>query len=113
MVELLKLKDQYKFINHEFEIDNIQLAANRIEQRAHTIFLSMLLRTGAKIEHILDVAKKVDENISSFSSVCRRVLSKYIVQEINGESCPNCGDKLIMQDGCVKCVNPECGFSKC
>lgn len=104
-------KGQYKFINGEFEIDNIQLAANRVEQRAHTIFLSMLLRTGARIEHICNVAKKVDDNITSFSSVCRRVLSKYIIAEVNGESCPNCGEKLIMQDGCIKCHN--CGFSKC
>lgn len=104
-------KGQYKFINHEFEIDNIQLAADRIEQRAHTIFLSMLLRHGAPIEHIVNVAKKVDENISSFSSVCRRVLSKYIPNETIDEKCPECGGNLIREEGCVHC--DTCSYSRC
>jgi len=107
-------KGQYKFINGEFEIDNIQLAANRVEERALTLSASMLLRHGAPIEKVIHVIKKIDENVSSFSSVVRRYLSKYIPEdELDGESCPDCGDKLIMQDGCVKCVNPECGYSRC
>jgi ribonucleotide reductase alpha subunit len=103
-------KGHYKFINGEFEIDNIQLAAERVEQRAHTIFLSMLLRHGAPIEHIVHVAKKVDENITSFSSACRRILSRYVVLEEN-ERCPNCGSKLVREEGCVHC--DSCEYSKC
>jgi ribonucleoside-diphosphate reductase alpha chain len=113
-------KGQYKFINGEFEIDNIQLAAERVEERTLTLTASMLLRHGAPVEHVIHVIKKIDENISSFSSVVRRYLSRYIKEEIDGETCQNvlangkiCGDKLIMQDGCVKCVNPECGYSRC
>jgi len=105
-------KGHYKFINGEFEIDNIQLAANRIEQRAHTIFLSMLLRHGAPLEHILNVAKKVDENITSFSSACRRVLSRYIEEEKLNEKCPEClTGNLIREEGCVHC--DSCEFSRC
>ena len=104
-------KGQYKFINGEFEIDNIQLAANRIEERAHTIFLSMLLRHRAPIEHIVNVAKKVDENITSFSSVCRRILSKYVEVEKLSETCPNCGGNLVREEGCVHC--DSCEYSKC
>lgn len=106
-------KGHYKFINGEFEIPELQLAANRIEQRMLTLSASMLLRHGAPIKHVIHIIKKIDENISSFSSVVRRYLSKYIEEEVNGESCPHCGDKLIMQDGCVKCISPECGYSKC
>ena len=73
----------------------------------------MLLRHGAPIEHVIKVIKKIDENITSFSSVVRRYLSRYIKEEANGEKCPICGDKLIMQDGCVKCINPTCFYSKC
>ena len=104
-------KGHYKFINGEFEIDGIQLAADRIEQRAHTIFLSMLLRTGARIEHIINVAKKVDDNITSFSSACRRVLSRYVPEEVLNEKCPSCGSDLIREEGCVHCTN--CEYSKC
>jgi ribonucleoside-diphosphate reductase alpha chain len=104
-------KGHYKFINGEFEIDNVQLAAERVEQRAHTIFLSMLLRHGAPIEHIVKVAKKVDENITSFSSACRRVLSKYIIAEELNEKCPECNGKLVREEGCVHCNS--CSYSKC
>lgn len=110
--KIIKIKKgQYKFINHEFEIDNIQLAADRIEQRAHTIFMSMLLRHGAPIEHIVKVAKKIDENISSFSSACRRVLSKYIPDETLDEKCPSCGGNLVREEGCVHC--DSCSYSRC
>jgi len=104
-------KNQYKFINGEFEIDNLQLAAERVEQRAHTIYLSMLLRHGAPIGHIVHVAKKVDENITSFSSACRRVLSKYVAIETLQEKCPRCGGNLIREEGCVHC--DSCEYSKC
>jgi ribonucleotide reductase alpha subunit len=104
-------KGQYKFVNHDFQIDNIQLAAYRVEQRAHTILLSMLLRHGAPIEHIVNVAKKVDENITSFSSACRRILSKYVETEILEEKCPKCGGKLVREEGCVHCNS--CEFSRC
>jgi len=106
-------KGQYKFINGEFEIENINLASSMVEERTLTLAASMLLRHGAPILYVNHVITKIDENISSFSSAVRRCLSKYIVEEIDGEACPNCGDKLIMQDGCVKCVNPECGYSRC
>lgn len=106
-------KGHYKFINGEFEIENIQLAANRIEERTLTLSASMLLRHGAPIKYVIKVIKKIDENITSFSSVVRRYLSRYIEEELNGEGCPQCGDKLIMQDGCVKCVSPDCLYSRC
>jgi ribonucleoside-diphosphate reductase alpha chain len=104
-------KGQYKFINGEFEIDNIQLAADKIEQKAHTIFLSMLLRHRAPIEHIINVAKKIDENITGFSSVCRRILSKYTELETLHEKCPECGGNLVREEGCVHC--DSCAYSKC
>jgi len=107
-------KGHYKFINGEFEIDNLQLAAERVEERTLTLTASMILRHGAPVTHVINVIKKIDDNISSFSSVVRRYLSRYIpAEEVNGEACPHCGDKLVTQEGCVKCVNPECGYSKC
>jgi len=104
-------KGQYKFVNGEFEIDNLQLSADRVEQRAHTILLSMLLRHRAPIEHVVHVSKKIDENITSFSSVCRRVLSRYIDAEAVNEKCPNCGGDLIREEGCIHCRS--CEFSRC
>ena len=104
-------KGQYKFINGEFEIPDLQLSADRVEQRAHTILLSMLLRHRAPIEHVVNVAKKIDENITSFSSVCRRVLSKYVEASVLDEKCPKCGGNLVREEGCVHC--DSCSYSKC
>ncbi|MFA5153704.1 MAG: adenosylcobalamin-dependent ribonucleoside-diphosphate reductase, partial [Clostridia bacterium] len=111
--KIIKIKKgHYKFINGEFEIDNIKLTADRIEQRAHTIFLSMLLRHGTPLQKICDVSKKVDENITSFSSVCRRVLSKYIEEETVSEKCPECKiGNLIREEGCMHCN--QCSYSRC
>jgi len=104
-------KGEYKFINGDFAIENVQLAADQIEQRSFTILMSMLLRHGAPLEHINNVAKKIDENIVSFSSACRRVLSKYIVPIKLDEACPECGSSLIREEGCVHCTN--CSYSRC
>lgn len=106
-------KGEYKFINGEFEIPNLQLASTRIEERTLTLSASMLLRHGAPINHVNHVISKIDSNIASFSAAIRRYLSRYVEDEIDGEGCPNCGEKLIMQDGCVKCINVECGYSRC
>jgi len=110
--KLIKIKrGQYKFVNGNFEIENVELATENIEARAMTLMLSMLLRHGAPIPHINNVIKKIDENIVSFSSAIRRTLSRYDKPAEIGELCPECGSKIIMQDGCKKCGN--CGWSKC
>ena len=107
-------KGHYKFLNGEFEIDKIDLAADREHERTVTLMASGLLRHGAPIKFINKTIKKIDENITSFSSVVRRYLSRYIEsEEIDGESCPHCSDKLITENGCVRCVNPACAFEKC
>ena len=31
----------------------------------------------------------------------------------SGNLCPDCGNPLAMLESCQKCMNPECGFSKC
>ena len=46
-------KGEYKFINGEFEIPNLQLASTRIEERTLTLSASMLLRHGAPINHVI------------------------------------------------------------
>ena len=104
-------KGHYKFINGEFEIDNVQLAADRIEQKTLTLTASMLLRHGAPVSHVINVIKKIDENITSFSSVVRRYLSRYIDEEVQEEKCPVCGGDLVREEGCIHCNS--CEYSKC
>lgn len=83
-----------------------------MEKKATALYVSMLLRHGADIKFIIKTAKKVDDNIASFTSAMCRVLSKYVEKEVKeGEVCPDCGGKIVHEAGCEKCV--DCTYSKC
>ena len=105
-------KGQYSYDSNFIRIDNLELSTDNIEEKACSLYTSMLLRHNADIKFIVKTAKKVNENITSFSSAMCRVLSKYIEnEEVKGEVCPECGGKLIRESGCVKCL--DCDYSKC
>lgn len=105
-------KMHYSFTSEVFHIDNLELANENVEENAATLYSSMLLRHGVDIKYIVKTAKKVNDNITSFSSAMCRVLSKYIPnEEIKGEVCPDCGGTLVREGGCIHCK--DCGYSKC
>lgn len=105
-------KMHYSFDSEHINISNLELANTNIEENAATLYSSMLLRHGVSIEYIIKTAKKVNDNISSFSSAMCRILAKYISNgEIKGEVCPDCGSVLIRENGCVHCSS--CGWSRC
>ena len=85
--------------------------ADRIEQKTLCLTASMLLRHGAPVPHVINVIKKIDENVTSFSSVVRRYLGRYVEEEDTGEKCPECGGDLIREEGCIHCNS--CEYSKC
>ena len=105
-------KMHYSFTSDIFHIDNLELANENVEENAATLYSSMLLRHGVDIKYIVKTAKKVNDNITSFSSAMCRVLSKYIPnEEIKGEVCPDCGGTLVREAGCIHCK--DCGYSRC
>lgn len=105
-------KMHYSFTSDVFHIDNLELANENVEENAATLYSSMLLRHGVDIKYIVKTAKKVNDNITSFSSAMCRVLSKYIPNgEVKGEVCPDCGSSLTRTGGCISCT--ICGYSKC
>lgn len=105
-------KMHYSFTSDVFHIDNLELANENVEENAATLYSSMLLRHGVDIKYIVKTAKKVNDNISSFSSAMCRVLSKYIPDgESKGDICPECGSVLVRENGCLGCKN--CGWSRC
>ena len=111
--QIVKIKRGcYTFIgNQKLTIENIHLANDKVEERASSIYISMLLRHGAPIEYVISTAKKVNENIASFTSAICRVLMKYTNKNIEAETCPECGAKMLREGGCKKCNN--CGYSLC
>lgn len=105
-------KMHYSFTSDVFHIDNLELANENVEENAATLYSSMLLRHGVDIKYIVKTAKKVNDNITSFSSAMCRVLSKYIPnEEVVGEKCPQCGGKIIREAGCKHCES--CDYSAC
>lgn len=106
-----KSKMHYEFKSELLEIRELESKNIDMEETATTLYVSMLLRHGVAIKYIIKTAKKVNNNITSFSSAICRVLSKYIPAEATGEKCPECGGNLIKEGGCTHCES--CGWSKC
>lgn len=106
-----KSKMHYSFASPMVEIKDLESLNEDIEERAATLYSSMLLRHGIAIKYIVKTAKKVNDNITSFSSAMCRVLSKYIPNEASGEKCPECGGNIINEGGCQHCES--CGWSRC
>jgi ribonucleoside-diphosphate reductase alpha chain len=104
-------KNHYTFKSEYIEIPNLQLITDNIEEKAATLYTSMLLRHNTNIKYIIKTAKKVNDNIASFSSAMCRILSKYIPEENTGDKCPDCGGNIIRENGCLHC--DSCGWSKC
>ena len=106
-------KGYYKYEDGNYTCDGIQGSSSlNAEMTACTMYISMLLRHRADIKFIIKTAKKVDNNIASFTSAICRVLGKYIPKEIDkNDLCPECGQPLLHEGGCIKCLN--CSYSKC
>ena len=78
--------------------------------------ISGILRHGMPIQYVIDLVQNlnVEENsINTWKNGIARALKKYVPDGVvdEKEKCPNCGEKLIFEDGCKHCRN--CGYSKC
>lgn len=105
-----KKKGVYSLVSKDFKISNLLNTDISVEEKAATLYSSMLLRHGVNIKYIIKTAKKVNDNITSFSSAMCRVLAKYMPVEKEGK-CPDCGSDLIHEGGCTHCS--QCSYSKC
>lgn len=110
--EITKIKrGVYKYTSDLLTIGNIN-GELTTEELATAVYSSMLLRHAAPLDCIIKTAQKVDDNITSFTAAMTRILKKYLKNEvIEGEVCPDCGGKLIRENGCIRCI--DCGWSRC
>ena len=99
--------------------------------------ISVALRAGVDPQAIIDQLQGIrcpiptwhnGEMILSCADAIGKILAKHI-QELDSENslnirnsildsgnppeCPECGNILVMESGCILCPNPQCGYSKC
>jgi ribonucleoside-diphosphate reductase alpha chain len=110
--EIIKIKKGvYTFKSDTLTIENISKDLSPLEYTV-VLFSSMLLRTGANLKYVLKTAQKAKDGINGFVSALVRILSKYSPEELlKGEICPECGNDLTREGGCIICKN--CGYSVC
>ena len=103
--------------NNDVTYKNIAEIMMTDNQKALTRVISLALRHGAMPRFMVDQLKKSNGDITAFATALSRVLSKYIKNYIlddDKNACPVCGDNsLIFVEGCVKCANEECTYSRC
>lgn len=91
---------------------NIKEWSEKREYRNVSIHVSGNLRTGMRLEDIIKLEDKCNDNIVSFNKAIARVLSKYMPNEEESDDvCPECGTPLVNEGGCCHC--PKCGWSRC
>ena len=116
-----KHKNRYDLsYSHYNDTVTIEDIGNAFENKTYGIFtrvLSLSLRHGAPIEHLVEqLGKDESEELNSLSSVLRRALKKYIKDgtAVSGDKkgCEKCGShNLRYQEGCPVCL--DCGYTKC
>lgn len=78
--------------------------------------ISGILRHGMPIQYVVELVQNLnveEDNINTWKNGIVRALKRYIPDGTvdEKEKCPNCGEKLVFEDGCKHCRN--CGYSKC
>lgn len=77
--------------------------------------ISGILRHGMPIHNVVDLIGKLNfdvDSITTWSNGVARALKRFIKDGTEtGETCPDCGGKIIYTSGCKQC--PNCGWSKC
>ena len=78
--------------------------------------ISGVLRYGMPIDQVIKMISSLQmdsESINSWKVGVERALKKYIQDGtvVQGQVCPNCGNALIFEEGCMHCR--ECGYSRC
>lgn len=103
-------KNHYRVIDEDKNtiVDNLTGLMIETEQN-ETRSLSALLRHRVEPIYIADMIAKY-ATISSFQKIIEKAIRSYS-SDSGSNSCPECGGKITMTEGCEKCV--DCGFAKC
>jgi ribonucleoside-diphosphate reductase alpha chain len=111
--KIIKIKKNHYRLYHNDDIliEDLGKFGSTVE-RSLARFISMSLRHGVPLKFIVEQLNKSDD-FMSFDKSVSRVLKQYIKdgEVYESEVCPECKNKLVYYDGCIKCSN--CFWSKC
>lgn len=96
-------------VEHIEDNDKKCAGQNNVTKIARTI--SLLLRHNVKIEHIVKILDNLDVPITSLVYRLKKLLMEYIFEMQNGMTCPQCGEKVVFEEGCIRCS--QCSWTKC
>ena len=122
---IVKTKDEDGKTRYDFQFKNKHGYKITVEGLSHKFdpeywnyakLISGVLRYGMPIDQVIKLVGGLQlnsESINTWKAGVERALKKYIPDgtEAAGQLCPACKEKLIFQEGCLKC--PGCGYSKC
>jgi ribonucleoside-diphosphate reductase alpha chain len=105
-------RSKYKLLIEDDELSPISAFTDQ-EDDSLTRMVSLSLRHNTPIQFIQHQLEKTQGDLNSLARCISRALKKYIPDgiEVSGEECPNCQDKLIRSEGCIRCKS--CAFTKC
>lgn len=120
-VDKRKLKTEtsrYDFVYTNSETSERVEALNDIFNREYYNYaklISGLLRHGMPVQYVVSTINSLkfdNDTINSWKSGVVRGLRKFIKDNTeSGDKCPECGEKLRYESGCVQCHN--CGYTQC
>jgi len=98
----------------EVLINNIGKSFYNKEHDAFARSISLHLQSGVPLDEVLIMLNKAEGDVTHFAKVLARTLKKYVEDGLDAqEVCPTCGSKLRFSEGCLKCSDIGCGYSKC
>jgi ribonucleoside-diphosphate reductase alpha chain len=116
--EMVKVKRDGKSI-YQFQSDGEVIVDDVVNAYLNDIreyitrIMSLALRHGAGIEYLKEVLQKSNGTMFDFNKSIIKAINKYGKEVRTKEKCPTCNSDLRYAEGCIKCSNPECSFSKC
>ena len=109
--ELIKEdNDWYNFESETFLLKEIPDTEH--DEKLLSLMLSGLLRHRTPLRKIVKILEKSQPIAGSFTHKLIKVLNLYLPEnEKTGEICPQCGEILYHENGCIICKS--CGWTKC
>src|SRR5690606_2557241 len=106
----------FKYNNEDTKVEDVGNLFHNKTYGSFTRTLSLALRHGAPVQHIVEtLSKQEDEDLTSLSSVLRRALKRYITDGTivsSGGTCSKCNSSnLAYVEGFPQCL--DCSFQKC